>query len=692
MLGFITSGLQTSGSGFQESYSSGQALVVTFYSFKGGVGRSMALANIAAWLYSQGRRVILVDWDLEAPGLESFFIKDANKVESIRKKPGLLDIMLGYKQAWDLYDKKAENGESHARIITRNISNMNNFLTPLMNTEDDAISTRAPGIWLLHAGCRYGVFERTYVKNVNSFNWAGFYDEYGGFEFFEWLRNELSKNVDFVFIDSRTGLTEMGGVCTQHLADVVMCLFAPNDANLMGARNISNSLLGNKIKELRGIGRSIKIIPIPSRVDDTGESDQLGKFKIDFEKEFKQFSDIDIVQSWDNKIKYVTKYSYREEILDWTSGEGHEDLRKAYSNIGRQLTRLLDERKNPVAVYRDKIILSSSHAYPADNEKTRSTINQLVDSANEKLRQNQFDIAKTLLESAVKLGGKDLPEHPDTINAMNTLAGMLYSQGDLSGARELHEKVLEVRLKILGSEHPDTLTSMNNLAGMLYSQGELTGAREFQEKALEVSERILGTEHPDTLTSMNNLSGTLYSQGDLSRARDLQEKVLEVRLKILGPEHTDTLTSMHNLAGMLYSQGDLPGARELQEKVLEARKRILGPEHPDTLISMNHLAETLKEQGDLPGAIELLEIVLEVRLKILGSEHPDTLAAMNNLAQTLKEQGDVSGARELQENALKVQERILGPEHPDIISSRINLNKSLVATKNKTQTAKIKKR
>ncbi|HYE71696.1 MAG TPA: P-loop NTPase, partial [Blastocatellia bacterium] len=46
-------------------------MIYTFYSYKGGVGRSMALANVAEWLYRQGLRVVIIDWDLEAPGLES---------------------------------------------------------------------------------------------------------------------------------------------------------------------------------------------------------------------------------------------------------------------------------------------------------------------------------------------------------------------------------------------------------------------------------------------------------------------------------------------------------------------------------------------------------------------------------------------------------------------------------------------
>ena len=43
--------------------------IITFYSYKGGTGRSMALANIAWLMASAGRQVLVIDWDLEAPGL-----------------------------------------------------------------------------------------------------------------------------------------------------------------------------------------------------------------------------------------------------------------------------------------------------------------------------------------------------------------------------------------------------------------------------------------------------------------------------------------------------------------------------------------------------------------------------------------------------------------------------------------------
>src|ERR1041384_1466166 len=67
--------------------------VVTFYSYKGGVGRSMAVANVALLLArDHGRRVLVVDWDLEAPGLHRFFNMSD---EDLGK--GVIDYLDNYK-------------------------------------------------------------------------------------------------------------------------------------------------------------------------------------------------------------------------------------------------------------------------------------------------------------------------------------------------------------------------------------------------------------------------------------------------------------------------------------------------------------------------------------------------------------------------------------------------------------------
>jgi tetratricopeptide (TPR) repeat protein len=252
-------------------------------------------------------------------------------------------------------------------------------------------------------------------------------------------------------------------------------------------------------------------------------------------------------------------------------------------------------------------------------------------------------------------------------------------QGDHAGARRLQQRVLEVRTRVLGEKHPDTLTAMNNLAGTLSAQGDHPGARRLQERVLEAMTRVLGEEHPATLTSMSNLAHTLREQGNRTGARRLQERVLEARIRLLGEEHRDTLAAKNNLALTLYELGDYAGAQRLQERVLEASTRLLGEEHPHTLTSMANLALALGAQGGHAGAGRLEQRVLEAMTRVLGEEHPDTLTSMNNLAGTLRAQGDLPAARRHHEHALAAMTRVLGEEHPDTLRSMYNLAVTVAA-------------
>jgi len=174
-------------------------------------------------------------------------------------------------------------------------------------------------------------------------------------------------------------------------------------------------------------------------------------------------------------------------------------------------------------------------------------------------------------------------------------------------AEPVIRQTLSTRERVLGPEHPDTLASVNTLAGLLYRQGDYAGAQPLYERAIEARERVLGLEHPDTLASVNGLAGLLYRQGDYAGAQSLGERVLEGRERALGPEHPDTLASVHTLAALLEKKDDYAGAQPLYERAIEARERVLGPEHPNTLASVNGLAGLLHKKGDYAGAQSLYE-------------------------------------------------------------------------------------
>ncbi|MGL6444023.1 KGGVGR-motif variant AAA ATPase [Aeromonas hydrophila] len=63
--------------------------LLTFYSYKGGVGRTTSLALTASYLARQGKSVFVVDCDFEAPGLINFF----NSSQSENNRNGLIEYL-----------------------------------------------------------------------------------------------------------------------------------------------------------------------------------------------------------------------------------------------------------------------------------------------------------------------------------------------------------------------------------------------------------------------------------------------------------------------------------------------------------------------------------------------------------------------------------------------------------------------
>src|SRR5688572_14491351 len=75
---------------------------VTFYSYKGGVGRSLLVANCALYLAQLGLRVVALDLDLEAPGLHYKFATAFPQVNAPRR--GVVDLIYDYAIKNRLYD------------------------------------------------------------------------------------------------------------------------------------------------------------------------------------------------------------------------------------------------------------------------------------------------------------------------------------------------------------------------------------------------------------------------------------------------------------------------------------------------------------------------------------------------------------------------------------------------------------
>lgn len=285
--------------------------IVTFYSYKGGVGRSMALANIAVILARDfGLDVVAIDWDLEAPGLNRYFdIPDAEV------GPGIIDYFTRYKKLLAQPPEEVEISAADLDIRTY-VSLVESY------PEGGSIS-------FLSAGEQRDV--PLYVDHVSGFDWDDFYRNWNGAQLLEAMRVQLSQLGDVVLIDSRTGITDTGGICTLHLPDVVVLVFVFNDQNLDGIARIAAEISGkNAVFELTK--RHPEALFLPSRKD-VSEIGQLREWEAKavalFEPFFQsprithRFGDngLDYIRA--ASVPYVPYFAFGEELAASTD-KGYE--------------------------------------------------------------------------------------------------------------------------------------------------------------------------------------------------------------------------------------------------------------------------------------------------------------------------------------------------------------------------------
>ena len=79
-----------------------------------------------------------------------------------------------------------------------------------------------------------------YAERLSSIDWQLLYEKHDGYLLFEDLKQQWKSllGVDYVLIDSRTGHTDVGGICTRQLPDVVVAMFFPNEQNISGLSSV----------------------------------------------------------------------------------------------------------------------------------------------------------------------------------------------------------------------------------------------------------------------------------------------------------------------------------------------------------------------------------------------------------------------------------------------------------------------
>ena len=321
---------------------------VTFYSYKGGVGRTMALTNVAAMLAKEGRRVFVIDFDLEAPGLDSFEGLGCSKGHA-----GVVEYVKEY-----LETNKAPDIERFVQECHPQTNHLRGKL------------------WLMPSGRK----DASYNRSRASIDWADLYEKRDGERFVEnWKAAiETIYRPDYVLIDSRTGLTDVGGICTLHFPQLVVLLYALNDQNIHGIAGVARAIIGAKT------ARPPQLLTVATPVP------AMFKERAGLIEERLSMAEAEIGIRPHCQIHYDPRVALKEDILVW------EEKKPSRENF---LSYEYDKLREKIAEYAvaglDFLLQEADHAIKLqDEDQARRVAQDLMREYGDRA-ESYYAIAKT---------------------------------------------------------------------------------------------------------------------------------------------------------------------------------------------------------------------------------------------------------------------------------------------------------
>jgi len=213
---------------------------VVFYSYKGGVGRTTALIHAGFHLARNGKRVALVDMDVEAPGLHRLL----PRTDGVETHLGLVDYL------WERQVKPSE--DVGGKLTTALVSAGSTDKTGIAYAVEDPV-TRAQ-VYVVPAGSA----SRDYVQRLGTLSYRDVCsrsdDAWSQFE--QELKDQLDPEI--VLVDARTGLGEWGGLSLLRLADEACIVMFPSEQNVEGVAFV-RSLLAEAV----GLQSHLIFSPVP---------------------------------------------------------------------------------------------------------------------------------------------------------------------------------------------------------------------------------------------------------------------------------------------------------------------------------------------------------------------------------------------------------------------------------------------
>lgn len=255
-----------------------------------------------------------------------------------------------------------------------------------------------------------GRFGEHYDSQVLNFDWSDFFQHRNGGATLEDLRRRWLEGFDVTLIDSRTGITDSGGVCTVQMPDVLVPVFGPNRQSLDGTKQVVIRAMKAR-QELAYDRTRFLVFPLLSRFDSRTEYRESQVWLKLFAEELKDFysdwlpkniSPLQVLER--TKLPYIAFFSFGEKLPVVAEGTTDpESLGFAYQNAATLIAEDFQDAGRILQPISGGTSLSATTRKPVEVREWTSRIDRALTAVG-------FSGKPSFGLSAVPVRGIDIPE------------------------------------------------------------------------------------------------------------------------------------------------------------------------------------------------------------------------------------------------------------------------------------------
>ena len=357
-----------------------KAPVVTFYSYKGGMGRSTTLVAYAMYCaIHERKKVVILDCDFEAPGYLNFFNLSNNSRLLSGEVNGIVEYLLdadfegeniNLKDNYTIAVEKEYSGEGEIRIMPAGNLNEDRIVTNLRDFEGNTISTHKDHY--IETLARLDTSRNESI--INNFN-----------KLLINIENQMKP--DLILIDSRTGFNDIFGVTALHLSNCIVAFFGSSEQTKPGLKFLLDKY--NKIKK-KEPERKLNLILVNSILPKVNLKEHYTAFRSVIERHLSEQRENILPDMF-----FISRNEVLENLGVITYDDnGNPDIEKMRLTEQNFISYIKNINKNEVS--NDHLDLFKGITYKVLPQKAKTTENHGFPK-----------LKKTILENLVELLGRE---------------------------------------------------------------------------------------------------------------------------------------------------------------------------------------------------------------------------------------------------------------------------------------------